>query len=199
MRLFHFSDDPAITLFEPRPVRVPAERRPGYDWLNGPLVWAIDEWHSMMYFFPRDCPRVLLWPKPGSTDEDRRRWLGETSARAVAYVETAWLGRLRSETIWRYDLLTETFEDLNDAGMWVSRQAVRPVAVETLPPLDQCLAAADVELRPVDELTFLKPVWDSTLHASGIRLRNAIGWGEPGWPHTSDPAHPGERRDERGG
>jgi hypothetical protein len=39
MRLFHFSDDPSINLFTPRPVRVPSSRRPGMEWLNGPLVW----------------------------------------------------------------------------------------------------------------------------------------------------------------
>jgi hypothetical protein len=42
MRLFHFSDDPAIAIFTPRPVRVPAQRAPGREWLNGTLVWAID-------------------------------------------------------------------------------------------------------------------------------------------------------------
>src|SRR5580698_7679583 len=68
--LFHFSEDCAIELFEPRPVRVPAERPPGREWLNGPLVWAIDAWHAPMYFFPRDCPRILLWRKPSTTDTD---------------------------------------------------------------------------------------------------------------------------------
>ena len=57
-RLYHFSDDPSITRFVPRPVLVPATRPPGSDWLNGPLVWAIDEWHQPMYLFPRDCPRI---------------------------------------------------------------------------------------------------------------------------------------------
>ena len=42
MRLFHFSDDPDFGVFEPRPPRILPERRAGEDWLNGPLVWAID-------------------------------------------------------------------------------------------------------------------------------------------------------------
>ncbi|HMG50328.1 MAG TPA: hypothetical protein VK597_07005, partial [Inquilinus sp.] len=62
MRLFHFSDDPAIERFEPRPVRVPSARPAGREWLNGPLVWAIDDAHQMLYLFPRDCPRILAWP-----------------------------------------------------------------------------------------------------------------------------------------
>jgi NADPH:quinone reductase-like Zn-dependent oxidoreductase len=43
MRLFHFSDDAGIECFVPRPVAVPSQRAAGMDWLNGPLVWAIDE------------------------------------------------------------------------------------------------------------------------------------------------------------
>ena len=54
MRLFHYSEDPSIVVFEPRPVRVPAARRAGFEWLNGPLVWAIDEPHSILYLFPRE-------------------------------------------------------------------------------------------------------------------------------------------------
>jgi hypothetical protein len=184
MRLFHFSDDPGIAVFEPRPVRTPAVRPAGREWLNGPLVWAIDAPHSVLYFFPRECPRVLLWPLPHTTDEDRARWLGDTSARAVAYVEANWLERLRAETLHRYEFAQDTFEDLQDAGMWVSRQAARPARVEAISRFDERLDEAGVELRSVDDLTFLRPVWDSTLHASGIRLRNAVGWGEPGWPHT---------------
>ena len=66
-QVFHFSEDPTIQVFAPRPVTVPAERRPGFEWLNGPLVWAIDEARQPMYFFPRDCPRILLWKRPGTT------------------------------------------------------------------------------------------------------------------------------------
>jgi hypothetical protein len=54
MRLFHFSDDPEIVRFVPRPIRTLVERPAGLKWLNGPLVWAIDEPHEPMYLFPRD-------------------------------------------------------------------------------------------------------------------------------------------------
>ena len=101
-RLFHFSEDPAIKVFEPRPVAVPAERPPGQEWLNGPLVWAIDDWHSPMYFFPRDCPRVLLWRRPGATDADLARWWrGDRARRMQAHIEAAWLERLRTTRIYR--------------------------------------------------------------------------------------------------
>jgi hypothetical protein len=56
--------------------------------------------------------------------------------------------------------------------------------VEPLHSLDTCLSDAEVELRCLDQLTPLKPVWGSTLHASGIRLRNAVNWGKPTWTHS---------------
>ena len=184
MRLFHYSEDPSIVVFEPRPVRVPSTRRAGFEWLNGPLVWAIDEPHSILYLFPRECPRILVWPTARSTGADRQRWMGETKVRAVAFIERDWLPRLKAATIQRYALPSEGFVEIGDVGMWVSRAAVRPVGVEALTGLDERLREADVEIRTMDELTPLRPVWDSTLHASGIRLRNARGWGAPGWPHT---------------
>lgn len=95
VKLLRFSDDPAITMLEPRPVRVPPTRLPGREWLNGPLVRATDEPHAILYLFPRDCPRVVVWPTPHTTAEDRATWMGPTPARAVAYVEAAWMGCLR--------------------------------------------------------------------------------------------------------
>ncbi|WP_421933707.1 DUF6886 family protein [Phenylobacterium sp.] len=180
MRLFHFSDDPGIECFVPRPVRVPSARPPGRDWLNGPLVWAIDETTQPLYFFPRDCPRILLWETPATTPADRQRWFGASAARMIAHVEWAWLERLKRETLYRYELPSETFEDLADAGMWVSRRAVTPLAVETLTDLPAMMAAHGVELRLVESLVPLRPVWSSSLHASGVRLRHAQGWAATG-------------------
>ena len=176
MRLFHFSDDPAIARFDPRPVRVPSERGPGREWLNGPLVWAIDDWHSPMYLFPRDCPRILLWARPDTTEADRERWFGASQARMIVHVEWAWFDRLKTGTIHRYHLPPEGFESLDDAGMWVSRGPVTPLAVETLADLPAALRAAEVELRVVESLVPLRGVWATSLHASGVRLRNARGW-----------------------
>jgi hypothetical protein len=191
MRLFHFSEDPRIELFAPRPVRTPVERPDGQDWLNGPLVWAIDEAHEHLYLFPRECPRILVWAKPTSLEADRLRWLGDTAARAVAFVERDWLERLSRAVVYRYETPVEGFEDLGDVGMWVSRLPVRPLRVEALDDLPAQLARRGVELRVLDSLLPLKPVWQSSLHASGIRLRNAAGWGAPGWPHSSSDAAAG--------
>jgi hypothetical protein len=175
-RLYHFSDEPDINCFVPRAVAVPAQRPPGKEWLNGPLVWAIDEAHQAMYLFPRDCPRILLWPVDSTSAADRQRWFGATDARMIAHIEWAWLDRLRNASLYRYSLPRGSFADLDDAGMWVSHQAVVPSAVEILDDLPSALSAAAVELRVLPSLTPLRGVWETTIHASGVRLRNATGW-----------------------
>ena len=184
MRLYHFSEDPHIGLFVPRPVRIPVERPAGFDWLNEPLVWAIDEAHEVMYLFPRDCPRILLWTTPDSNSKDVEHWWRGSPYKTLAYVEKAWLGRLKTATIYRYELPTESFEDLHDAGMWVSKEVVEPLRMDVLSNLVNELETHNVELRVVDSLVPLKEVWRTSLHASGIRLRNAQGWGKPGWTHS---------------
>ena len=174
MRLFHFSDDPDIAVFEPRPLRIPSIRPSGREWLNGPLVWAIDADHDFMYLFPRDCPRILLGATPDTPEAERRCWLGDW--RAVAYVERHWLERLQAETIHRYELPAEGFEDLDDAGIWVSRKRVVPIDHLAMSRLDREFAPRGVDLRVVDSLRPLKNLWDTSLHVSGIRLRNAGDW-----------------------
>ena len=176
MRLFHFSDRDAIARFEPRPVAVPAPRKPGHEWLDGPLVWAIDGWHQPMYLFPRDCPRILLWATAASSERDCAAWLGDGGHRMVAFLERSWLDRFRSARLFRYRLPAESFESLADAGMWVSRRAVVPTETAVVDDLPAALAGEDTELRIVDNLAELRPVLASSLHVSGIRLRNSESW-----------------------
>ncbi|MBX4930395.1 DUF6886 family protein [Rhizobium bangladeshense] len=174
MRLFHFSDDPVIAAFEPRPVRIPSIRPAGCEWLNGPLVWAIDDDHDFMYLFPRDCPRILIWATSETPEAERRHWLA--GCRAAAYVERHWLERLSTVTIYRYALPAEGFEDLGDAGMWVARRRIVPIECTAISRLDREFMPRGVELRVVDSLRPLKGLRDSGLHVSGLRLRNALDW-----------------------
>ncbi len=176
MRLFHFSDDPDIGSFEPRPVRVPAARPPGQEWLNGPLVWAIDEDHEHLYLFPRECPRILIWSTPTTSKLDRDEWFGDRPHKAIAFVERAWLERLEAGLVYRYEMPSASFRDVEDVGMWVSPQSVRPSRIEALSSLPRALESRNVELRVADSLVPLKGLWRTSLHASGIRLRNAQGW-----------------------
>jgi hypothetical protein len=192
--LFHFSEDPAIRVFVPRPVRVAIDRGPERAWLNGPLVWAIDAAHSLLYLFPRDCPRIVIWPTAETTPEDRRTWFGDVTGRAVAYVEEAWIERIRSATLHRYGMPVETFEVVGEPGAWVSRRAVVPYGLDTLWNLPGAMVTEGLELRALPRLTPLAPVWRSTLQASGLRLRNARDWvppaGGPPRPHALSGAGP---------
>jgi hypothetical protein len=172
MPLYHFSEDPGITRFEPHIA--------GTSIVAEPLVWAIDEWHAPMYYVPRDCPRACFWPGPQTSAEDRERWFGGVEARMVIAVESRWLERIRATRLYRYALPEETFL-LNDAtaGHWVSREPVAPTAVEPIDDLLAAIAAADVELRVTPRLLEVwRLVIASTLEFSGTRLRNAEGWAE---------------------
>ncbi|MET0705503.1 MAG: DUF6886 family protein [Tardiphaga sp.] len=173
MHLFHFSDVGSIEVFAPRPLKVAAPRAAGSEWLNGPLVWAIDDWHQPMYLFPRACPRVFAWPTDATTPADRQAFTAITSCRMVAHIERHWLDRLSRATLFRYTLPAEAFESLNDAGMWVARGAVMPTAVDRIDDLPGALENAGVELRVLPSLKTLEPLWSTSLHVSAIRLRNA--------------------------
>ena len=126
----------------------------------------------------------MLWTTPETTTEDHDYWWQGSRSKVLAYTEKAWLGRVQRETIYRYEMPSLTFEDLDDAGMWVSKVAVKPSRLEALSNLPKEHQAYDVELRVLENLLPLKEVWNSSLHASGIRLRNAQRWGEPGWTHS---------------
>ncbi|HEX5480313.1 MAG TPA: hypothetical protein VFY79_11405 [Dehalococcoidia bacterium] len=170
MRLYHFSEHPAITRFQPHHAATALT--------DEALVWAIDEWHAPMYFFPRDCPRACFWSGEHTTIEDRDCWFHGVEARIVIAVEGAWLDRIRSATLYCYEMPPATFV-LNDrnAGHYVSRQSVEPLRVEPLRDLLAALTDANVELRITP---CLGPLWQavvaSSLEFSGTRLRNAADW-----------------------
>jgi ribosomal-protein-alanine N-acetyltransferase len=190
-RLFHFSEDPGIDLFEPRPVLVPSVRPPGLDWLNGPLVWAVDDWHAPMFFFPRDCPRIMLWRTLQTTEADLDHWWrGDRRARMQAHIEADWLERFRAATLYRYAFDPDAFERIDAAGgpaYFVARKAVRPLEMTPVGDLAEALAAENVDLHVMDDLMPLNGAWQSTVHFSGSRLRNAVGWEARDAPATRQP------------
>lgn len=169
MPLYHFSEDPTIERFVPRPPLAHPEQEP--------RVWAIDEWHQPIYWVPRDCPRVCFWPLPTTTPEDRARFEAETAARLVIAIEAGWLDRLRRTRLYRYEMPEAAFESLHDHGAHVSREAIVPLRVEPVGDLLSRLAEAEVELRISPSLVPLaRAVMRTTLHWSLIRMRNAKGW-----------------------
>lgn len=166
MRVYHFSEEPSIEVFAPRPSR-----------LGEALVWAIDAWHEPLYWLPRDCPRVCYWPDARTTPEDHERWWATVAGRMVVALEAAWLERLRRCRLYRYSFDAAAFTSLDDNGMHVSRQTVRPLAVEPVGDLLATLAGGGVELRVCQSLVPLgRAVIASSMDFSLIRMRNAAGW-----------------------
>ncbi len=169
VRLYHFSEDPGIEVFVPR---VPPHRS-GIE----ALVWTVHPDYGWTYCFPRECPRILAWPLPETTPEDLRAWCGDGPAGRVACIEGAWLERMQTVAVYKYEFEPDGFEALDgDPWMLVSRQERRAAAMEPVGDLVDALVTQGVELRIMPSLLPLRNAWETTMHVSGIRLRNAAGW-----------------------
>jgi hypothetical protein len=169
-RLFHFSDDPAITRFEPRP---PPSASSG---VTDHVVWAVGARLRHNYLLPRDCPRVTFYAGPASRPADVERLLGHTSARHVVAIETGWMPALRQGHLYQYELPTDTFVPMHEgAGYYISRAPVLPLGLATIEDLLGELLACDIELRVMPSLWPLcDAVVASSLRFSCIRMRNAL-------------------------
>jgi hypothetical protein len=94
-------------------------------------------------------------------------------------VEAGWLERIRSTVLYRYEMPSENFTPrLDDSGHYVCRETVGPLRAEPMRDLLGAIVAEGVEIRVVNRLG---PMWrrvhqGSTLHFSGTRLRNAVGY-----------------------
>jgi hypothetical protein len=166
--VLHFSEDPGIRRFVPH---VPPTNPD-----MPPLVWAIDEVHAPLYWFPRDCPRVTFWSDDGSPPE----LLGPTAATRVHAVEGAWLPTIQRCRLVVYRLPAATFRAWPDAdGHWVSEHELDAPPPEVVGDLLQRHAAAGIELRVVPDL---RPLVDAVVPSgyrfSMCRLRYA-GQGPP--------------------
>ena len=155
MVLLHFSEDASIREFRPhRPLG--REDEP-------PRVWAIDELHAPLYWFPRECPRVTFWP----ADDPRPH-------RRVHAIEWGWLERMRTTRLFVYRLDGASFVPAPGGGGWVSGETVRPLSVEPVGDLLDRHADAGIELRL---LTDLWPLNDWVVAAGVefgmVRMRNA--------------------------
>jgi Family of unknown function (DUF6886) len=157
--LWHFSEDPSLERFVPRDGK----------------VWAIDERHSWLYWFPRDCPRACFWAVGETTEDDVDRWLDGDRNRRVAVIETSWLERLRSVRLYAYHLPPEPFDVVEDGRFYIASTPVDASERVELGDLLARQAEAGNELRIAPSLY---PLWDkvisTTLDFSGIRLRNAV-------------------------
>jgi hypothetical protein len=166
-RLFHVSEEPGIARFEPRPPPSPDAG------VTGDAVWAVAESHLVNFLTPRECPRICFRAGPQTTPADRARFLGD--AGLVVAVEADWAARIAAATLYIYEMPPQSFEPaLPEAGYWISRQAVTPLAVRAQSKLFEALAEAGAEVRMLEEFWPLaRAVAASTLQFSIIRARNA--------------------------
>jgi hypothetical protein len=162
--LWHFSEDPSLGRFLPRPAPLAAR----------PLVWAVDTRHAPMFWFPRDCPRGCVWPVSATTAEDRERFFGQSAASRVHVMEAGWLGRMRECRLYAYRLPTEAFRPHQVGGYWVADTPVDALDRVVLDDLVGRHADAGIELRITPSVwPFWRRVTTSTVNFSGSRLRNA--------------------------
>lgn len=165
--LYHVSDIPSITRFEPRPA--PSGT------VEGDMVWAIDRRHLHNYLLPRDCPRVTFYALPESRPEDIERLLGTSTAKYVVAIESRWLPEVIQQPLYIYEMPPATFTCIDaGAGYYISREAVTPLSIRRVSNLLLELVNDDVELRVMPSLWKLRDaVVSSSLQFSIIRWRNA--------------------------
>jgi len=168
-QVLHFSEDPTITRFVPH-VAATAHQPEAY-------VWAVDHARAPDYWFPRECPRAMVWTTETSSAADRERILGPGGGERLHAVEYSWLVPMRRVRLFAYRLPERLFRPF---GAPVSHAMVATEPVEPFGPpepvgdLFDLHEAAGIQLRVLPNLW---PLWDavvaSTLGFSGIRLRNA--------------------------
>ena len=160
VRLFHFSENPALEAFEP---------------VDG-LVWAIDEHMAVNYLLPRDCPRVTFGLGESTDQHDRSAF--EAMARGfrrVVAIEHAWMETVLSTKLTRYEFDPGEFS-LSDAnaGYWTSPATQVPVGSQVIGNLEAAIRAEGGLLIAAESLwPLVDQVSASTLRYSIIRQGNA--------------------------
>jgi len=168
--VLHFSEDPTITIFRPH-VALTARQ-------SEPYVWAVGHDRAPDYWFPRQCPRALVWATPATTAADRDRLIGPGRGPRVHAIEYAWLPALLTTELYAYRLPADRFRPVNSSGhphAHVSEQPVEPLGpAEPVGDLLACHEAAGIQLRVFDNLwAYWDAVTAGTAGFSGIRLHNA--------------------------
>jgi hypothetical protein len=165
-RLFHVSEDFAISRFQPRP-------SPSTNITLGVCVWSIAETHLANYLLPRDCPRICFRCGPETAAYDADTFL--RGARHVVAFEAEWLERVRTARLALYEMPPATFFEADaGAGYWISREAVEPVGMTAVDGGLDALARSGTEVRILQDFWPLRDaVIGSSLQFSIIRTRNA--------------------------
>lgn len=165
--LYHFSEDGQIKRFAPHvPPTNPS---------HPPAVWAIDEVHAPLYWFPRDCPRISVWAH-SAAEQQRLSELFDTEASRICAAESHWYRGIRAARLYRYRFDAASFVPWTEAdGQYISDAPVHPDGVDVLDDLLGMHADADVELRLTPRLGIVMDrVLASGLRFSFVRIRDAI-------------------------
>ena len=170
-QLYHISEEANIQIFKPRP-------SPSYfENINDDVVFAVSDKLLHNYLFPRDCPRVTFYAGPNTTETDKEKFLGQTSAQFVIAIESKWLPTLQQTKLYCYEFPKECFLLLDEcAGYYISYMTVTPNSVYTIVNALEELFKRNIELRILPNLWKLADaVVTSTLSFSLIRIKNAKG------------------------
>ncbi|MDB5148622.1 MAG: hypothetical protein JWQ57_2642 [Mucilaginibacter sp.] len=168
-RLFHISEQPGISIFIPRPSPSHFEN------ITGDVVFAINGQLLHNYLLPRDCPRVTFYAGANTTDDDKQKFMGNTTASHVIVVECGWYQQIKETTLYCYEFSPDNFMLIDEcAGYYVSYKPTVPVAVTVIDDIMTALLSRDIELRFMPSLTDVADaVRNSSLQFSLIRMRNA--------------------------
>ncbi|ANE48935.1 hypothetical protein SY83_14550 [Paenibacillus swuensis] len=167
--LYHFSEEPNITVFHPR-VKANRQDMP-------PVVWAIDEEHSYSFYVPRNCPRIVYTRTDGLSEETVDKFFGCTSAVRIMTIETRWYSAISNTTLYRYTLPGESFKLFDEtAGYYISEQKVTPIVITAMDHLLEKLLEINIEVRFTPSLHPLREaILNSQLEDFGIHRYEYAG------------------------
>jgi hypothetical protein len=164
--VYHYSEDGTIRRFAPHvPQSNPA---------HPASVWAIDEDHSPLYWFPRYCPRISVWARDDDEQATFTAIFASEASRLVA-AETDWMERVRDGRLYRYAFDAHEFRPWQEAdGQYITDHVVHPERVELIDDLLALHAAAAVEVRFTPRLgALMDRILESGLPFSFVRIRDA--------------------------
>jgi hypothetical protein len=164
--VYHFSEDSTLRRFAPHV----APSNPSHP----PAVWALDDEHAPLYWFPRDVPRISCW----AYDGEQQQILTErfaTEAHRICAAEQSRLDQIRSTRIYRYTFDAAEFEPWPEAdGQYFATDVVYPREVDVIDDLLGAHCAAGVELRLTPRLgVLMDAMLASGLPFSFVRIRDA--------------------------
>ena len=166
--LFHLSENSRIKIFEPLGTAL-------ISGVNQNVVYAISGQLMHNYLLPRNCPRVTFYTGHETSETDKKKFFGTSTAEYIVCVESKWLPAIQQTTLYCYEFLPDTFCLYDEcAGYYVSPAAVSPVSVKPIYNLIEEMVKRNVELRFMPSIIELgELVKESTLNFSLIRMQHA--------------------------